>query len=67
MRCEMSQKAMSLLPRERRNRRPMVWASRKNTASAETTATSHGTPRAMAMNSPAMQPMNKPMMPSRGR
>ena len=45
MRCEMSQKAMSLLPSALLKRRPMVWARMANTASAETTATSHGTPR----------------------
>ena len=63
----MSQKAMSLLAIDRVNRRPIVWASKRKTASEPASATGQGAPSAMATSARAIAKMNRPMMPSRGR
>ena len=66
IRCEIIQNAMSLLPRPRLKRRPMVWARITKTPSAAVAATTKGAPIAVAIKANARQPMNSPMIPKRG-
>ncbi len=62
----MSQNAMSLLPSERRKRRPIVWASSRKIPTAAAMAIGTGAPMAAVMNANAIQPMPTPISPSLG-
>ena len=66
MRCEISQNAMSLLPRLRGNRRPMVWAEDEDRDSRQATAIGTGAPSATATKASAIAPDEQPDQPELG-
>ncbi len=66
MRWEINQKAISLLPRARLKRLPMVCRKMKNRTIATMTATCQGMPRVMATPARTTQPMKVKIAPMRG-
>ncbi len=66
IRCEISQKATSLLPKARLKRRPIDWARIRKMATAEAIAMSGGAPKMMATKANTMEPMNRPTIPTLG-